>query len=190
MISKLLRRTAWSFLGRLNRLASDYERDRLRRSLGHVGVGGTLARDLHITGQERVWLGDNVHIGRGAWIRAEGGLRVGSNTHISRNVVIYTVNHDFRGKRIPYDEALVEKPVDIGENVWIGMNVTIAPGTVIGEGAIVALGACVSGVIPPLAIVGHAKWRVLGERDPDHYDRLKRDGAFGAADGVAFRPAR
>lgn len=56
----------------------------------------------------------------------------------------------------------------------------------IGEGAIIAWGACISGEIPPLAIVGHQRWRMIGQRDPEHYQRLKESGAFGGPDGVAF----
>lgn len=111
------------------RLGEEYNRQILHAQLGHVGVGGHLGKDLKISAPEKVWLGDNVHIGQGGWIRAEGGLVIGSHTHISRNITIYTVNHDYLGKRLPYDENLIGKPVTIGENVWIGMNVSIAPGT-------------------------------------------------------------
>lgn len=184
------------FLGRIasysiisiNRLAADYRRTVLRTKLGHVGSGGALGDNLQISAPDKVWLGNNVHIGRDGWIRAEGGLTIGDNTHISRNVTIYTVNHDYRGSRLPYDEKLVCKPVVIGENVWIGMNVSIAPGTTIGEGAIIALGACVSGEVPPLVIVGQPSWRILGRRDSEYYWLLKNAKQFGGPDGIAIEP--
>ena len=131
-------------------------------------------------------VGHNVHFGDNAFIRAEGGLVIGDNTHISRNLVLYTINHDYDGTRIPYDDRMVEKPVTIGRNVWIGMNVCIAPGTVIGDGAIVALGTAVSGTVPPLAIVGGRKWKVLGMRDESTYKSMDKQKAYGGPDGIPF----
>src|SRR5699024_135422 len=85
------------------------------------------------SGFEKAIIKKNVHIGKNAFIRAEGGLFIGENTHISRNFVCYSVNHDYEGKRLPVDDNDVYKPVHIGKNVWIGINVVVAPGTYIGD---------------------------------------------------------
>ena len=138
---------------------------------------------ITLTGPERVRIGDNVHVGANAFIRGEGGLEIGENTHISRNLVLYTFNHRYEGERLPYDEGQVAGPVRIGRNVWIGMNVCITPGSVIGDGAIVGMGCVVMGEVPPLAIVGSQRWRVLGWRDAGHYGELDGRGAYGGADG-------
>ncbi len=152
---------------------------------GHgVGIWGPVT----ITGHDRITLGANVHIGGGAFIRAEGGLEIGDNTHISRNLLLYTINHRYEGARVPYDDEQVGKPVRIGRNVWVGMNVCIAPGTTIGDGAIIGMGAVLSGEIPPLAIVGSPRWRVIGERDRERYERLDRERAYGGPDGVRYEP--
>lgn len=45
---------------------------------------------------EKLTLGDDVFIGRNFFIRAKGGIAIGSYTHISRNVVLHTVNPSFR----------------------------------------------------------------------------------------------
>ena len=182
----ILARIAHRLKVNLDWLAAEHERQILHSRLGHVGIGGTIGLGLRITSPEKAWLGDNVHIGSNGWIRAEGGLRIGDNTHISRNVVIYTVNHNYNGKRLPYDDNQIEKPVTIGNNVWIGMNVTIAPGTTIGEGAIIALGANVSGTISPCQIVASQALRVIGHRDLEHYELLKAAQAFGGADGALW----
>jgi len=154
--------------------------------LGSCGEGSRIWGKVWIAGAAQMHLGDNVHIGRGAHIRAEGGLKIGDNTHISRNLTLYTVNHRIDGDLIPYDKALDEKPVEIGRNVWIGINVCIAPGTQIGDGAIVGMGTVVSGVVPPMTIVGGQKWRELGRRDETHYLQRDAEGAYGGADGVRF----
>ena len=159
------------------------ERDALRDQLAACGAGTHVRGEFRISGVSAIRLGSNVHIGPNAFIRGEGGLQIGDNTHISRNLVLYTVNHRYEGTRVPYDEHLVHAPVSIGRNVWIGMNVTVAPGTVIGDGAIIGLGTSVFGEVPPGAIIGSEKWRILGHRDPERYRALDEVGEYGGADG-------
>jgi acetyltransferase-like isoleucine patch superfamily enzyme len=154
--------------------------------MGACGIGCDLKGRCYITGSARMQLGNNVHIGDNAFIRAEGGLKIGDNTHISRNLVLYTFNHRWEGKRIPYDDQLVYKPVLIGRNVWIGMNVCISPGSVIGDGAIIGIGCVVSGEVPSLTVVGNQKWRIIGQRDEALYRKLDEANAYGAHDGKLF----
>ncbi|WP_436796317.1 acyltransferase [Actinospongicola halichondriae] len=139
--------------------------------------------DITLIGRHAVRIGDNVHIGAGAYFYADGGLTIGDNTHISRNLVIYTSGHDHGGTRLPYDESRTRNPVSIGRNVWIGMNVCIAPGSVIGDGAIVGLGTVVFGEVPPLAIIGASPWHQIGSRDPTHYERLDAARQYGGVNG-------
>ena len=113
-------------------------------------------------------------------------MSIGDNTHISRNLVLYTCNHQYAGERLPYDEQVVLKPVEIGRNVWIGMNVCIAPGARIGDGAIVGMGAVVSGVVEPMAIVASQPLRQIGQRDAEHYKQLDGLGAYSGAAGRPF----
>lgn len=157
----------------------------LMQSLGSCGVGVRIQGPIRITDPSKVFIGHNVHIGENAFISSEGGLVIGDNTHISRNLVLYTINHQYKqATLLPYDSRLEKKPVTIGRNVWIGMNVCVAPGTTIGDGVIIALGTVVSGTIPPLTIVGNQKWRVLGYRDLEHYQQLETEQSYGSA-GIA-----
>jgi acetyltransferase-like isoleucine patch superfamily enzyme len=149
-----------------------------------VGIWGSAT----ISGHDHIVLGNNVHIGDKAYIKAGGGLTIGDNTHISRNLVLYTQNHRYDGGRIPYDETSVLKSVVIGRNVWIGMNVCITPGTKIGDGAIVGMGTVVSGVVPPMAIIGSQKWRTLAQRDEAHYNDLDKNGAYAGPNGWPYPP--
>jgi maltose O-acetyltransferase len=168
---------------RLEARMASAENVKLRQRFGACGDGVRLNGPTFVSNPEQMRVGANVHIGANAFIRAGGGLTIGDNTHISRNLVLYTVNHDYTGNVLPYDELLVPKPVTIGRNVWIGMNVCIAPGTVIGDGAIVGMGTTVSGDVPELAIVGSGAWRQLGHRDVRHYRELDAARAYGGADG-------
>lgn len=158
-------------------------KERLKGRMKTCGTGVCFNGHIRVTGCEFIEIGDNVHIGDNAFIRGEGGLTIGENTHISRNLTLYTINHNYLGACLPYDEDMITKPVRIGRNVWIGMNVCIVPGTTIGEGAIVGMGTVVFGNVPPLAIVGAPSWQQIGERDKDHYECLDENGLFGGVGG-------
>lgn len=149
----------------------------------------TLGRDVHIyrpfklTGGANAEIHDNVHIGTNAFIRAEGGLVIGENTHISRNLVLYTINHRTDGACLPYDDENIPRPVRIGRNVWIGMNVCITPGSEIGDGAIIGMGTVVAGAVPPLAVYVGAKGRIIGYRDKQHYEECESNGQYSGVNG-------
>lgn len=156
---------------------------RYKQKMAQIGAGVRFNGVSHIDGYDSVVIEDNVHIGNNAFIKGEGGLKIGENTHISRNLVLYTINHDYHGLRLPYDEKQLKRPVVIGRNVWIGMNVVILPGTTIGEGAIIGAGSTVYGDIEPLSIVGAAKPTTIKYRDKVHYDSLDQKRSYGGRNG-------
>jgi maltose O-acetyltransferase len=131
-------------------------------------------------------VGNNVHINRRAFIRAEGGLNIGDNVHIASNVTIYTINHNYGGTAIPYDQSFINKAVVIEKNVWIGINVTIIPGVTIGEGAIIGAGSVVSRDVASLAIVGSEPFRVIKYRNQTHYVELDEAKLYGGVDGYLY----
>lgn len=159
------------------------------RKLRYCGVGLHANGKIKLSGAQNVEIGDNVHIGSNAFIQGNGGLTIGDNTHISRNLVLYTVNHQYEGKLLPYDNKQVKKPVTIGRNVWIGVNVCIAPGSRIGDGAIIGMGAVISGEVPSCSIVGNQKFRILGYRNVEHYERLDKAKAYGGVSGKKLEAA-
>lgn len=186
MLKRIKSRLRMEIARRLRRWVlhmSAEEKQMLQSRLGACGQGVNLQGYPKITGHQNIIIEDNVHIGEGAFIRGEGGLRIGANTHISRNVVIYTFNHAYEGALLPYDDQFLVKAVDIGPNCWIGMNVCIAPGTRIGEGCIIGIGTTVHGQIPPLSIIGNQKWRIINSRNQLHYDTLRSQNAFSGESG-------
>ena len=126
-----------------------------------------------ITGINKLELGDHITIESNAFIRAEGCVSIGSHCSIAANFSLYTYNHNYQGKCLPYDHTNILKKVTIEENVWIGRNVSVLPGVTIGEGAIIGLGSVVTRNIPKLAIVGGNPAEVLKYRDQQHYNQLK-----------------
>ena len=151
-------------------------------------LGTVFVRGLGtVIAPSKLTLEDNVHIGDNFFIHAQGGVRIGANTHISRNLVCYSCNHNYQGRALPYDDTHLLNEVIIEPNVWIGMNVCITPGVTIGEGAIIGMGAVVTRDVPALAIVGGNPAEVIKMRDAEHYQRLKSEGQFGGPNGKPLK---
>lgn len=141
---------------------------------------------LRISGVKKCSMGENIHFG-GGFIRGEGGLTIGDNTHFSRNLTIYTMSHNYEGERIPYDDTFRYRPVFIGRNVWIGMNVTILPGATILDGAIIGAGSVVAGKVGIGEIFVAPKAVPAFKRDWDHYIFLENKKAYGGVNGGVVR---
>lgn len=129
--------------------------------------------DVVVSSPKNLVIEDHVRIGRNCHFACEGGLTIKENAQLSRNILIYTVNHDIDADCIPYDTTNVKKPVVIGKSVWIGMNVTITPGVTIGDGAIIGMSTVVSKDVPPGAIVVGGPSRIVGERDMEKFAELQ-----------------
>ena len=114
-------------------------------------------KDLRIHGKIKILqpnklvIGDYCRIGKGTFLFCYGGLTVGNNVQFSRNITVYTANHDFRSDVLPYNDKYLTGPVIIEDNVWIGMNVSILPGVTIGKNSILGTNAGKS----------HRKWSPL-----------------------------
>ncbi len=155
------------------------ERTYTPRQFCHCGRDVDIGPGVSIRAPERMKIGDSVFIGRDCWIDAIGGLQLGSHCALAAHVTILTLDHHFRGaESIPWGEARLIEPVVLGDYVWVGMNASILPGVTIGEGAIVGLGTVVARDVPVRAIVVGNPARVVGYRDPEAYEALKRKGAL------------
>jgi acetyltransferase-like isoleucine patch superfamily enzyme len=123
-----------------------------------------------IVNAENLILGNNVRIGYNCYFFCKGGVEIGDNTILSRNITIYSSNHDFNsGDMIPYNSNYVHKKVLIGNGVWVGMNVNIIPGVTIGDGAIIGMNVTVSKDVQPGEVLVSNKNRVVALRDMDKF---------------------
>ncbi|XOF34671.1 MAG: acyltransferase [Candidatus Electrothrix sp. YB6] len=156
-----------------------------KKILRRAGDGLHTYFPCEITGCEFVEVGDNVHINKGAYIKGEGGVIIGDNVHIGRNFTLYTTNHNYKGKALPYDSENIKKNVTIGNNVWIGINVTIIPGRKISDGAIIGAGTVITNDVPRLAIVGSLS-QIRSYRDKKHYDYLVKNNKYGGVNGKLY----
>lgn len=133
---------------------------------------------------DNIKMGKHIFIGRNFFIRAAGGVEIGSYTHISRNVTIHTVNHNIEGELLPYDKTEKKKRIQIGKYVWIGMNVCILPGVTIGDGAVIGMGTIVSKDVSAGDIVVGSGQRVVGKRNESHTTKLLNENKFLLIKGI------
>ena len=123
-------------------------------------------------------LGNNVNF-NGMTILGKGKVKIGNYFHSGKDCMILSDNHNYdSGSKIPYDNNILEKDVEIADFVWLGAKVLILPGTKIGEGAIIQAGSVVHGEIPPLAIVGGNPAKIFKYRNTEHFYQLKNNGKF------------
>lgn len=178
----LIRNDPYLYPKLINEYEKQYALD-LLSEIGHVGEGVKIKGFLKLSHPRGLIIENNVHIGEGAYFFSRGGITIKDNTHISRNLTIYSANHKYEGDAIPYNSDFVDKPVIIGKSVWIGMNVNILPGVSIGDGAIIGMGTTVSKNVPPMSIVVGSKFRTVAQRDKERFYRLNEKQYFGGVNG-------
>ena len=89
-------------------------------------------------------IGNNVGISEFAYISLRGDLVIGNDVIIGPGLKIFTENHSFESKNLPYrlqDE--IREKVIIGNNVWVGSSVIILAGAIIEDNCVIAAGAVV-----------------------------------------------
>ena len=151
---------------------------KLYSKMENVGRNVHICAQYNISSPQNISIGDHVWIGEKFLAKAEGGISIGSGTILSRNIEIWTSNHNYDSDdlwTIPYDKRFVLKAVTIGENVWIGSSVIILPGVSIGEGAVIGAGTVVSKNVPAYAVAAGNPVRVIKYRNKDTYNKLKKE---------------
>lgn len=144
----------------------------LKNTIINKGVNLKMLGYSKIKDRNKLNIGDNVRIGENCYFFCRGGISIGDNTVLSRNITIYSASHDYNDEYLPFGKKYNERKVEIGKNVWIGMNVNILPGTIIGDGSIIGMGATISGNVSPYSIIVNQKFRALGNRDKIAYKKL------------------
>lgn len=141
----------------------------------NVGEGVLVWAPVSITKPE------NLIIGRGVFIAANfqafcgGGIEICEGAGLSRNVCIYSADHDFmEPDTLPYGTRFKLGKVTIGRGAFVGLNTVILPGVTIGEGAVVGANSVVAVDVAPLAVAAGNPVRVIRYRDRETFDRLIR----------------
>ncbi|UCD64231.1 MAG: acyltransferase [Candidatus Zixiibacteriota bacterium] len=137
-----------------------------RRFLGRTGNNIVVHPDVRIVGGDKLFVGDDVHLGVGNMLQASGEIELGDRVVLGPGVKIWSINHKFDDptKHI-MEQGYEYKKVVIEEDCWIGSNVFIMPGARIGRGTIVSAGAVVGAKpVSPYKILAGNPARVIGSR--------------------------
>ena len=135
------------------------------KTINNMKIGKESSISLHcrLRSPNKIKIGDNTTINQGVYLDGRGGLIIGNNVNIGRNVNIYTASHDYNSPTFDY----LEKSVFIGSNAWVASNVIILPGVKIREGAVIAAGAIVTKDIDEYTVVGGNPARFIKKRNRD-----------------------
>jgi acetyltransferase-like isoleucine patch superfamily enzyme len=119
---------------------------------------------LVVGGQGLLSLGTRTIIGPNTRIMAATQVRIGARCMISWNCSIF----DSIGHRMwlqGQDEAEIEAPITIGDDVWIGPYTIIMKGVEIGSNSIIGAGSVVRRSMPPNSLAYGNPTRVVGKVD-------------------------
>lgn len=139
------------------------------------------------SGDEGVFIDDNVIINRNCMIQAKAGaIKIGKRTTIGSNSVLISMSGLELGEAVMIaggcylsagaynvddsDSAIMDQgayskgPIIIADNCWIGTSAVILDGVTIGKGAIIGAGAVVTKDVPAGAIVAGVPAKVIRMR--------------------------
>ena len=164
--------------------------------LGSIGAGALFERDIVISGNENIYIGEGFQMLRHGSLRACGGriqighrvsinentcvnaadggaITIGDDVLIAQNVVLRACNHAYRDPTKPINrQGHVAGRIEVGSDVWIAAGAIILPGVRIGDHAVVAAGAVVTRDVPDWAVVGGIPAREIAPRrnavNPSH----------------------
>lgn len=111
-------------------------------------------------------------------IGGKGSVIIGDNFHSGVGCKILTQIHNYEGSALPYDDKIIAKDTEIGDNVWLGDDVTVLGGVRIGNGVIIQAGSVVVNNIPDYAIAGGHPANVFKYRNIEHYENLLKEKKF------------
>ena len=108
-------------------------------------------------------IGENTSIGQNFHIVSNNEkLVIGKNVVISGNVFITNCDHSYDKKDIHiFDQELVTKHTEIGDNCFIGYGAVIQAGTILGKQCIVGANAVVRGKFKDYSVIAGAPAKVI-----------------------------
>lgn len=133
------------------------------------GSDCAIAPNVSFMNGERITLGDRVKLGARCQIWAgssTGRIVVGDDALFGPEVLLTTSNYRFDGGSPVTDQAMDERDVHIGKDVWIGTRSIVLAGVTIADGAVIGAGSVVTRDVPAGAIMVGSPARQVGTRAP------------------------
>ena len=141
----------------------------MHKVIGEIGEHVSFLRGVRWMYPERMIVGSYVVVNQSVMIDCRGGVKIGNNVDIAREVIIWSASHK------PHDDyhSYYEAEVIIDDYVWIGSRAIIMPGVHIGYGAIVGAGAVVTKDVPNNSIVVGVPAKIIKQCKSKHKYQLK-----------------
>ena len=111
--------------------------------LKKCGSNLQISQKVHILNPNKIEIGDNVFLGFGSWIHAQGGITIENEVMLGPYVCIVSGNHTLMNKSYRFGEHS-RAPVLIKKGSWIGAHSVILPGSIIEDGCLIAAGGIVT----------------------------------------------
>lgn len=98
-----------------------------------IGKNVIIRPSVRITYPWKVKIGDNSWVGDDVVLYSLGNIFIGKNTVISQKCYICAGSHDYTKEDFP----IYSKSVIIGDECWLATDVFVAPDVIIGKGVVV-----------------------------------------------------
>jgi len=146
------------------RVPSQWVRRLIYRLYGaRIGEGTVIYGGCELRSPRRIRIGAHSSIGHDCVLDGRMGLDIGESVNLSSQVMIWTLQHDYRDA----DFGCSGGPVRVGRRAWLSARSIILPGVTIGEGAVVAAGAVVTRDVGAFRVVGGIPAKEIAERPRD-----------------------
>ncbi len=134
-----------------------------------VGAHVRLGKDVVLGAwpEGRLSIGEHTYIGRWSIVLAHQSVTIGDDCLIAPGCHITDVNHGMAAGERMRNQALVSRPVCIGNDVWMGAGCSVLPGVTIGDGAVIGARAVVTRDLPPNAIAVGTPAKIIRYRGDD-----------------------
>ncbi len=108
-------------------------------------------------------IGDDVYIGRYAYLVACDEIKIGYGCVLSEHIYITDLNHGYEPDGgLILEQAIESKgPVRLGNNCFLGYRATIAPGVTLGDWCIVGANSVVTKSFPAYSMIAGSPAKVI-----------------------------
>mgnify|MGYP000184198833 CR=1 FL=1 len=135
----------------------------VRPCFKRCGKNLQIASNVEVTYTTHVDVGDDVFLGRGAWLMGYGGITLEDQAMLGPYTVLAASNHTKKDRSYRFGPPTGE-PIVLGRGVWMGAHAVVTQGVTIGAGSAIAAGAVVTRDIPSDAVAGGVPAKVLGSK--------------------------
>jgi acetyltransferase-like isoleucine patch superfamily enzyme len=148
-------------------LSMSLKRPLLRLRGTRVGRRVKIWRGVWIDDYRKLWLGEDVTIGKSVMLLCGGVVRIGHRVMVGHGAQVISSGHRIPGSR---EEPMrwsgpEQAPIEIADDAWIGAGAIVLGGVRIGRGAVVAAGAVVTRDVPDFTIVAGVPAVQVRQRD-------------------------